>query len=629
MRDHLSLRTVYFNASGIPQKLKEAIQSKSNLKSGSHGFFPHLNDKLDHWYHGNHSLILKNVPDFKFSETDHVADQKSLKRWWGEENEQNEVHTIIDNLNLLCLYAVQKTWIEFAEDLTETELNISFEKVSKRRDNTKEIGYFKRYLETMEKPFKYDGEIDYTRSFQLLLFMFGNESFEQFRAFDMAFVRWKELINETEKGDNTSQIKNIPKDIMHETEFLCMRRQCQNFRRILVLPEIKVISDTKTTLSVLRRFEESEAKVKLTTPDVIFETKVLLCSAGNQYNVDFDQLRDFAMFSNDPDEFAIVETSLTNPYDESPTRICKLITNKAELKRKKERFDFLWEHHAMSISEIITEYSSYEGKSETILEVVNYLDKIISETNHPSIIIETAYVGLMDKEENKKRISHYDSSFEIIKSLSSAPFFDRIKENIFLDAFVNDFSKEECIENCPPDGIQKESSFKVLKQIISKELMKLNLSHCVKPENVNNYFMTNTRNKVTKRFKKFMHDVKKLNSFEYEETNVNTSNIFVRDRNDNKIYVGYKKGGAIIPNCVLIMAEHYYELVEDAYLKNPAQKEYCIIDFLQHYEIQACEQGVEVAFKFFPKKNINVHVINCNYSDNRYLGIKHLGPYNF
>jgi hypothetical protein len=562
-----------------------------------------------------------------------------LKRWWGEDKEQNEVHVHIDNLNVLCLYAVQNTWDEFAEELTEAELNYSLRRVSKKRDNTKEIRYFKNYLETMEKPFKNDGEIEYTRSFQLLLFMFGNESFKQFRSFDLAFVRWKELISETDTRDSSSQIKNFTKDIMHETEFLCMKRECQDFRRILVIPEIKVISDTKTTLSILRRFEESEAKVKHTTPDVIFETKVLLCSATDQYDNDFDQLRDFAMFSDDPDEFAIVETSLTNPYDESASRICKLITNKAELKRNKERFDWLWKHHTISISEIINEYSSYEGKSETILEVIKLLDKKIPETSHPSIIIETAYVGLLNKEDNKRRISHYDNSFELIKSLSNATFFDRIKENIFLDAFVNDFSKEECIDNdfskeecinnCPADGIQKEISFKVLKQIISKELMKLNLAHCVKPENVNNYFMTNTRNKVTKRFKKFTHDLKKSTSFEYEETNVNTSNIFVRDRNDNKIHIGYKKGGAIIPNCALIMAEHYYELVEDAYLKNPAQKEYWVIDFLQHYEIQACEQGIEVAFKFFPKKNINVHVINCNYSDNQYLGIRHLGPYSF
>jgi hypothetical protein len=49
MRDHLRLRIIYFNPSGIPEKLKEAIQLASKLTSGSHGFFPHLNNKLEHW----------------------------------------------------------------------------------------------------------------------------------------------------------------------------------------------------------------------------------------------------------------------------------------------------------------------------------------------------------------------------------------------------------------------------------------------------------------------------------------------------------------------------------------------------------------------------------------------------
>ena len=625
------MQNIPFNSSGIPQKLKEAILIKANLKSGCKGFYTKLNDKLNDWFQDSFdSLISPQIPDLKITFNDNIADNKSLRRWWGEEKGQRVVSVNIDNLNLLCLFALNILWDEFVYGLSEDEKNFCTDQISNKKNRSKEVGYFKRYLSAIEKPFRDDGDIDYTRSFNLLLFMFGNEKFKEFRSFDMAFDRWKQLVYERSLHENYPQIKNYPKDIMHETEFLCTKRRCLNFRRICVVPEWKIISDTKTTVNVLKLFLETESRVRKNTKDVIFETRILLCTSTDQYNVDFDLMRDFAMFSDEPDEFAIVETSLNNPYEESQSRICKLMTNEMEIQRKKERFDWLWDHHTISLEEIIKEYGGHEVQLDMIKDVIDHLNEKLSQPESTAIIIETAYVGLMNRNDNKKRISHYDSAYELIKQLSITKFFNLIKNNIYVNAFVNDFSEQECVDKCPPDGIQKENSFHILKRSLTREIMKLNLSYCVVPENVNNYFITNTRNKVTKRVKKLMKDTTMSNLFIYEETSSDSANMFVYDRNDNKVFLGYKKGGAIVPNCTLIMAEHYYELFDYAYLKNPNQSDFWIIDFLQHYEITSCEQGIEVASLYFPRnKGVKVNIVNCNYSDDDFIAISHLGPYQF
>jgi hypothetical protein len=78
------------------------------------------------------------------------------------------------------------------------------------------------------------------------------------------------------------------------------------------------------------------------------------------------------------------------------------------------------------------------------------------------------------------------------------------------------------------------------------------------------------------------------------------------------------------------MAQHYFELFEFALSKNSNQKEFWIIDFLQHYEIESCEQGIEVAKLLFSRnRGVNVGVINCNYSDDEFYEVEGIGPYQF
>ncbi len=86
----------------------------------------------------------------------------------------------------------------------------------------------------------------------------------------------------------------------------------------------------------------------------------------------------------------------------------------------------------------------------------------------------------------------------------------------------------------------------------------------------------------------------------------------------------------MVPNCALLMAEHYFDLFQFAYSKNPNQKDFWIFDFLQYNEIESSKQGIEVAHSLFTwPKGVNISIVNCNYSDNNPEPIRLLGPYEF
>jgi hypothetical protein len=262
-------------------------------------------------------------------------------------------------------------------------------------------------------------------------------------------------------------------------------------------------------------------------------------------------------------------------------------------------------------------------------DIINFLTKEVKNIEQTSIIIETSYIELI-KIKDKNRISHYLSAFALIYDLTKLKYFENLKESVFLDAFINDFNPNYCMENCSINEEQNENPLKRLRHKLTIELNKRNIFYSTNKDHVKSFYMTTTRNNVTKKFKKILIDVKKKGLIEFEEININTTNLYVNDRNQKRIHIGYKKGGAIIPNCALLMAEHYYELFEFAYMKNPTHKEFWIVDFLQYFEVLSCEQGIEVANVLFSGiENIEINIINCNYTDNRFMGIRHLGPYKF
>lgn len=666
-----------FNKSGIPEMLKTSILRRAGLQPDTSDIFGKLHNKLDNWYDNNHEKIKSKISNLKKSKSDHIADSKCLNRWWGNEKIKPMSITEI-NMNLLCLYAEDMSWDEYNKVLTEEERNFYIEDNSNQlkeviKNENSQLNYFKNYTEKVEPILEDEAYINFTRSFNLLLYMFGNEVFKEFRAFDMAFNRWYDILAENEKNNSflNIQIKNIAKAILLEIECLGIQKRCKNFRRICVIPNIKIV--IPDTINVIKIFSDLEKRIinsllkleNLKQPEdlnIIFETRLLICKT-NEYDYIFNELNDFAMFS-DVEEFAIIETSLTDPYETNNSRVCKIITDKKKLKSKKDRFDWLWDYKTTKIQDFLNEYDTTD-KSNSIQQIINHLKSNINNVNQASLIIETAYVELINIVD-KNRITHYRDAFELIRNFPKHQFFDNIKENIFLDAFIGDFNHIKCIkstsidesrndlkqsesseyntlnnsikntnqndylEKCTfPENYDTETS-KKLKNSLTHELNSRNISYIINNEHVKSFYMTSTRNKVVKRLKHIINDLKKQHLFEFEETNDKLNKIYIKDRFDKKIYIGYKKDSIIIPNCTLLMAEHYYELFEFGYIKKPSQKEIWIIDFLQYFEVDSAELGMEVAYILFQwESGISVNVVNCNYSDNNFIGIRHLGPYKF
>lgn len=516
-------------------------------------------------------------------------------------------------------------------------------KISEKLNRNK-LAYFERYL-TEEEPMLVNGStIEFTRSFKLLLYMFERERFHEFRAFDLAFSRWEEL--KMDEDEIPSQIKNISKEILSEEVILFRTGRCRNFKRILVISENSIKPITFEVLKIIQKSETEAKKSTITESinskdtsesiDSVLETRIL-CVKTNEFSYIFEKLNDFALFSGEEEEFAIVETSLTSPSEPNNTPVCQILTDKDKLTFRKERFDLFWKDNTISISDFIDNYH-FSDTSDTIFKAFKqFLNSIRGKDTikRTSIVIETAYVELM-KIGDEKRRSQYERAFELLENFKNLSFFESLSDHIYLDAFINDFrpkNKEdfECIEFCDLQELGDDEKFLFLKSQVTKELKNRNKSYDIKDECVTTFYMTKTRNAVTKRIKEVMSDPIRRRYFIEEKINDELIHLYVKNRHGNPIYLGYKKNGAITPNCVLLMAEHYFELFKFAYDKTPSHNNFWIFDFLLYSEKSAVGQGAEVAYFLYSwPEGVTVNIVNCSYyEDGKFGDIRYLGPYNF
>lgn len=540
------------------------------------------------------------------------------------------------------------------EDIIDA-LSISVEQIKERIfklqqekqsgiSNNKKLGYFERYLLTEEPPFQNESYIEFTRSFKLLLYMFERENFNEFRAFDLAFSRWEEL--KTDDDFIPSQIKNISKEILNEEIILYKTGRCSNFRRILVISENSIKPITFEVLKIIQKAEKEarggydksnsgKTDIELDISRVV-ETRIL-CVKTNEHSYIFEKLNDFALFSDSDEEFAIVETSLTSPSEPNNTPICQIITDKEKLSFRKQRFDLFWKDSTISISDFI-DYYHYSDTSDTIFKAFRqFLNSIKGQDtiNLTSIIIETAYVELM-KVGDERRRSQNERAFELLENFKNLSFFENLREHIYLDAFINDFRPKnnedyECIEFCDIERIGNEEKFTILKNLVTKELRSRNRSFDISDECITTFYMTKTRNSAVKKLKNALSDPIKRRYFKTEIIDNDLSYIYIKSRQNNDIYIGYKKNNLIVPNCVLLMAEHYFELFRFAYEKNPNHKNFWIFDFLLYSEKTAVGQGAEVSYLLYSwPQGVTVNIVNCSYyEDGKFGDIRYLGPYNF
>ncbi|MBV6472206.1 MAG: hypothetical protein JPMHGGIA_00461 [Saprospiraceae bacterium] len=481
--------------------------------------------------------------------------------------------------------------------------------------------YFERFYLKVEPELKNHSMIAYTRSFELLLYMFGNENFLEFRAFDLAFSRWEETF--TDRDKISSQITNYSKDILTTTKNMYRRNKCTNFRRIVVIPTIGGV--TKITMDVLKLINDLEKSVMIENSNGIFQTKVL---AVNQWDhkLDFTIYNDFALFTGEEDEFAIVETTLTSPFSNAAPGNCIIDEDSDMLVKRKDFFEEIWKGEAITIDSFLNIFHKADI-SETIVQASDVLrqNTIFGQTG---IIIETAYIELIKLNDRRRNIP-FERAFELLNEVNAS---NKYKGHIFLDAFINDFRPKlngdiECTESCEIEDITNDNKFRHLKSDISQRLKAVNSSFNISDELIATFYMTKTRNNAIKHLKKQL--VFAPDKFAFDERSDGTRDIYLGNKEDG-INLGYQKNENIVPNCALLMAEHYYELFSFVVEKEPALKSIWIFDFLILNEKKYVEQGAKTAVAIYDwTKGKSMNIINCTYDVDGTGDMRHLGPFQF
>lgn len=114
---------IQFKKTGIPEKLKDSILARANLESTSKNLFLRLNEKIEEWFNQNFEQINQDIVNLNKNKFAHIADKKSLNKWWGNEN--IEIVSINrNNIDILCYYGVRMSWIDYSSQLNESEKNL-------------------------------------------------------------------------------------------------------------------------------------------------------------------------------------------------------------------------------------------------------------------------------------------------------------------------------------------------------------------------------------------------------------------------------------------------------------------------------------------------------------------------
>lgn len=492
--------------------------------------------------------------------------------------------------------------------------------------------YFDKFY-LKEEPKLLDGDkIDYDRCIKLLLFMFESQNFKEFRALDLAFNRWRELNNER-GGEN--QIKNYSKEIINSVQQLYIKGNCLNFRRLFVISTKEPL--TKEDFEVLRIIQKAENdakrirlnKTKNTNKShEILESRILYIEP-HEFRLKLRSLNDFALFTSDISEFSIVETSLDSPLNTNVKPHCITVTNRISNNERKIFFDEVWQNNSISIEEFIDRFTQ-EDKSQTVLksfkELFNSYSNKLSTFQSVSLIVETAYVELF-RDNSTNRHFHVDRAFDLIKLLNSTPL---LNENILLCTFINDFKEKldtlNCFELC--DAIDTNDDPQLKKNIV-REYRNRNLFY-VDENSVETYYMTETRNRAVKTIRSILDDSAQNNQIILKQKGENISEVILKSIGNNDFYLGYQNESTIIPNCVLLMAQHYFDIFSTSFKKNSLQKDFWIFDFNVPHEENSVRNGADAAVLLFSwPKGITLNIINFNFNDGGSGGFYRSGPFNF
>jgi hypothetical protein len=490
--------------------------------------------------------------------------------------------------------------------------------------------YLRRYVSqeehTLVDPATSETRVSFDRAYKLLLYMFKCESFRQFRAFDLAFERWEELLKQ-----DLFQTFNVSNEIFDSVDRLLEDGRCPDFRRILVVTfdQLKKPSSSET----LRRFLQQEESWRARFSGVTVETRIVLYPhvSSRETRDRIRQLHDFALFTGDQEAIAIVETTLTSPTDRVSSPEFVVATSPETAIRLGTAFDGFW-RSSQSLTMVLARLEALTAEGEDLRPPVRahsiFMDACPEVDEDCAIVIEAGYLDLRSPSD-EDRMVHLDDAFWLLESIQLS--CEQANAPILLEAFVNDFSTANIcqITACgPADNLTDVENRELLIHDLKASLQRRYAFYDIAENDFALFGMRSTRNAITRTLSRAL----KTGRPGIVERRLGDTTVDIyADSYTEHILLGYRdaQSSAIIPRCAALMAQHYRDLYEFARGRQPTLKELWIFDFNRLTERESVRLGAEAAFVLFSWPDaFELNIVNCNYSgDGRTGSVNHVsGP---
>ncbi|MEQ9503722.1 MAG: toll/interleukin-1 receptor domain-containing protein [Deltaproteobacteria bacterium] len=437
------------------------------------------------------------------------------------------------------------------------------------------------------------------RAYNLLLHMFRSERFDCFRAFDLAFRRWEELLDSLE-----SQVNNYSRRILLHLEAVFKEQRCNSFRRILVIDRDHI--DTDKALEVLDQIAKLEDRWRRTTRTEV-ETRVYFSTHGDLDRKTIASLHDFAVFCGDED-LAIVEKTLTSPADtEAEHPQCSIIHRSQDVLQMKNAFDKFWSK-SIGIPDASSDLRQ-SALDPKIAECLRLFRERVTEPNC-AVVVEAGYLDLRDPS-SPDRLEHLDDALRLFSRIRRDTTVGH--ERVLPEAFLNDFTDELC--QARACGLEmNERGEKLQASKIAKKI--LGERYCFYDLPTPHVFgMKGTRDRAASfmlaQLKADHPDVTRDVGEDGQE------DIYLEDTPHGRVLLGYLRNGGthFVPRCTSLIAQHYWDLYSWASETIEPMHTLWQFDFNFWIERQSVRDGAAVAFQLYPwPDDISLNIVNFLYA---------------
>ncbi|MBS0659948.1 MAG: nucleotide-binding protein [Verrucomicrobia bacterium] len=461
-------------------------------------------------------------------------------------------------------------------------------------------------------------KVDLKRAYRFLLYMFRSEDFDTFRALDLAFHRWEEILGASlgASGQAASgQAINISSEIIKACTSLFSRGKCKLFRRILVI-DSEMLRNAGS-LHILSRLREIEEDWRLAWADLNVETRVLPWfkdrNPGTQSRI--ASLHDFAAFSSEHHRLAIVETTLTAPTDNSAVPECEIRTDAEQVDRLQDAFDRLWEVEAKPIREILHQWKEVPRRrvpppaTSPAIKAKEYFLQHHYDIRSPcAVIIEVGYFDARTYSDGD-RFEHVDDALWLRDELRH--MLHSVRDRILLDTFINDLAAPVCGYECAQSSLLRSSGDRDSTLSPWREMLMQNVQFADLREDWELYSMNSTRNRFAERLKKLL----KQKCAGLSVGGVAAKDQYFAETDTGRIVVGHRgEKGGIVPRCSGLMAQHYFDLATTACNRIPLIEELWIFDFSRASEANAVRGGAAALPTLFGlKPGLRLKIVNAVY----------------